>query len=172
MAGSLVDESLPPVWTTDSNPDDTLTFSPISVWSGGNHDLIIDVDASNGFPLETLPLTYFVDDANPTIASVTPATGSNITGDEPIVIVFDESVDIATLTASGLLWDSSDEGVWSKTTNTNDTLTLSPTTSWPVPTIDLTLDVADFVGNSLVPLNLVYTVDTNAPIITLIGDDP
>ena len=177
LAGTLAGQSDGGIWSSNINTSDTLTISPSGAWAGGAYTLFIDVEADNGVSLTTLPLTYVVDDANPSVTSVTPATGSTITCNQTNVIVYNDSVDIATLTASGLLWDNSDKCVWSKTTNTNDTLTLSPATSWPVPTIpvptiDLMLDVADLVGNSLAPLNLVYTVDTNAPEIFLNGDNP
>jgi hypothetical protein len=162
LAGTLAIESDDGVWSTNRNTNDVLTISPSGAWTEAAHTLIIDVDASNSIPLSTLALNYTVDVTLPT-ASVAPGTNSFITGGEPIVINFDESMDIATLVAAGTLWEKSDNGVWSTVTNSNDKLTVSPATSWPAGGIDFTLDIVDLVGNSIAPLNLNYTVDVIAP---------
>ena len=132
LAGSMAIESDGGVWTSNINPNDTLTISPVSggAWSGGTHTLVLGVDASNGIPLSPLSLNYTVDDALPT-ASVTPATGSSINSGQTIEIVFSKSMDISSLTASGKLCDNANTNpndLWSNTTNTNDTLTISPAT--------------------------------------------
>ena len=173
LTGDMGVESDGGQWASITNTNDTLAISPSGAWTNGLHTLIIDVKAENEKSLQpssTLTLNYTVDDAL-LINSVTPVTDSFITGSEDIVIDFGESVNIATLVASGSLWDNSNFGVWSIF---NDILTISPATatSWPVGAIDLTLDIVDLVGNSLAPLTLNYTVDVNTPIIILSGVDP
>ena len=173
LTGDMGVESDGGQWATNTNTNDTLAISPSGAWTGGAHTLIIDVKAENTKPLKspgTLTLNYTVDDVL-LIHSVTPVTDSFITGGEDIVIDFGESVNIATLVASGSLWDNSNFGVWPIL---NDTLTISPATatSWPVGAIDLTLDIVDLLGNSLAPLTLNYTVDVNLPVIILLGVDP
>ena len=171
LTGDMAIESDGGIWSTNRNTDDTLTISPSGAWTEAVHTLIIDVGTSNSIPLSTLELNYTVDATLPT-ASVAPGPNSFITGGESIVINFDESMDIATLVAAGTLWANSDNGVWSTVTNSNDQLTVSPATTWPAGGIDFTLDIVDLLGNSLAPLNLTYTVDLNAPVITLLGTDP
>jgi len=170
LSGSLVSgfASDGGIWSSSSNTDDTLTISPIGVWTDGPHTLILDVDAANGKPLSTSTLNYTVDTTF-LINSVTPTTASLITGSQTITIDFAEPTDTSTLVASGTLWDNGDGGVWSVN---NDMLTISPSATWPAGPIDLTLDIVDLVGNSLVPLALNYTVDTGTPTISLVGANP
>ncbi len=167
----MVAESDGGKWETTTNTNDTLAINPSGAWTAGARTLIIDVKAENTKPLAppgTLTLNYTVDDAL-LINSVTPAPDSFITGGVDIVIDFGESVDISTLVASGSLWDKSNFGVWTDTAGPNSTLTLSPVTSWPEGAIDLTLEIADLVGNSLAPLTLNYTIDITPPIVAVLG---
>jgi hypothetical protein len=76
-----------------------------------------------------------------------------------ITIAFSESMDTATLVLDGALGDESDGGVWSMNNAANDTLTLSPTSSWTSgPGRNLTVDAADLAGNALAPLARSYLV--------------
>ena len=156
LSGSLQSESDGGVWSATTSSNDTLTISPLSVWSDGLHTLIFDAKNPAGKVLATVTLNYTVD-ASLTLSSVVPGSGS-ILGNELIIITFNETVDIATLTASGSLWDNSDAGVWSATSFANDTLTISPTSLWPEGALHLTLDIVDLIGNSLATLDLDYTV--------------
>ncbi|MCK4705852.1 MAG: DUF5011 domain-containing protein, partial [Gammaproteobacteria bacterium] len=174
LSGAMAAMGTNNVWSTISNPNDKLTISPSGAWAGGEHTLIIDVNAINVVPLSTTTLNYTVDDALPT-AFVSPATGSSINSEQLIIIDFNKSMDIDTLTASGTLWeDISDGGVWSTATVTNDTLTISPVDLWLEGPDDLTLtlDIVDLVGNSLTIPTQYYTVDTTNPVIALLGSDP
>ena len=169
LAGSMGVQSDGGVWSPDNV---SLTISPVGAWSGGLQELVIDVDASNGISLSTLQLNYTVDDAMPSVNSVTPVTGSPINSGQTIEIVFSESMDTSTLMASGTLWDNADHNVaWSTTTDPDDTLTISPASLlWPVQTLDLTLDILDLVGNSIPTLILNYIVDVTVPTIILLGN--
>ena len=153
------------IWSSNGNTNNTLTISPSGAWIDGGLTLTIDVEASNSIPLNTLTLNYIVDGTLPT-ASVTPATNSRITGGEPIVITFDESMDIDTLTIAGTA-SINDIGLafWLEDSYINDQLVLAPNpqSAWPEGDISIQIEVADVVGNSLAPLSLNYIVDVVAP---------
>ena len=77
-----------------------------------------------------------------------------------ITVTFSESMDTATLVLGGALEAESDGGVWSMGTVANDTLTISPTSSWTSgPDRDLTVDAADLAGNALATLSQSYLVE-------------
>ncbi len=160
LSGSLGNESDDGVWSMSSTPNDTLTISPSSTWGGGLlRELIIDVKANNGIPL-LKTLRYNVDTSQP-IASVTPSTGTRITSGKLVVIDFNESMNIATLNASGSLLINGDNRAWSPA---NEQLTITPSSSWPAGNNrTLIVNIDDLVGNSLITLVLNYTVDVTAP---------
>ena len=62
----------------------------------------------------------------PTATAVVPVDASTINNSDPIVIAFSSSMNPGALTLSGDMASQSDRGVWSKTRQTNDTLTISP----------------------------------------------
>ena len=176
LAGTLAIESNGGIWSSLGNTNNTLTISPLGAWPGDAQTLSVDVVASNGVSMDPpiLELDYFVDIALPTF-SVTPVTDSSISSGQDIEIVFDKSMDVATLTPSGTVWDNASidpVDLWSETNIPNDTLTILPATTWPVETIDLTIDIVDLVGNSLTIPTHNYIVDVTAPVITLLGDTP
>ncbi|MFC1589614.1 MopE-related protein [Pseudomonadota bacterium] len=156
LRGSLEPESDGGVWSTTTKTNDTLTISPLSVWSDGAHTLIFDANNPAGKVLATVTLNYTVD-TSLTLSSVVPGNNSAIAVNEFIVITFNETVDTATLSLQGVLAAESDGGVWSDTTYPNDTLTISPASLWTEGAVDLTLDIVDLVGNSLATLDLTYT---------------
>ena len=162
LGGTIVSESNGGIWSTTTNTNDTLTISPTTTWTAGNKTLIVDADDLVGNSLTTLNLSYTVDIALPT-GSESPASGSVISNSQQIVITFNESMNTGTLSLGGTIVSESNGGVWSTTTNTNDTLTISPTTTWTAGSRTLTIDADDLVGNSLVTLNLSYTVDIALP---------
>ena len=157
LAGTMAIESDGGIWSTATKTNDTLTISPISAWTRGEHTLIVDVNNTYGAILSTLTLNYTVDPSL-TVNSVVPGNNSTIIGNDAIVITFNKTVDTTLLAASGSLWDDGDGGVWSSTTYADDTLTIAPAGLWPEGANDLTLDIADLTGNSLATLNLAYTV--------------
>lgn len=162
LTGTLAALSDGGAWTATSLANDTLTISPSSSWSGTNHTLIIDVSTASGTVLATISLNYAIDLTLP-VASVAPGNNARINGNQTIVITFTESMDPATLAGAGVLWSNGDGGAWSTTSVSNDTLTLSPASSWPAGAADLTIDIDDLAGNPLAQLVLNYTVDLTAP---------
>lgn len=85
----------------------------------------------------------------------------------PIVITFDRSMSPSSLILAGGLVSQSDNGTWSTTNSSNDTLTISPNTSWAISAgSSLTVDAEDTVGTRLFPtLNpygTIYFVDNLA----------
>lgn len=99
---------------------------------------------------------------NDTLApSATLSTsGSSLTLRDPIVLLFSESMNTASLVLGGTLAGETDGGVWSTTTYPNDTLTLTPTGgSWNGgDTQTLTVDARDVSGNQVPTINKNYQI--------------
>ena len=106
---------------------------------------------------ETVDEDIVVNDP-PEVLSVIPAHLSSISKTDAIVIVFSETIDKTTFLLSGSSAALSDGGVWSTTTVTDDTLTLTPTSEWAIGDTFLTLDYSDLLGASGEKLSLHYTV--------------
>jgi len=66
----------------------------------------------------------------PTTLSITPANGSTLMGDTPIVVQFDQSMTPDAPALTGTLAAEGDGGSWSTTVLENDTFTLKPTMTW------------------------------------------
>ena len=125
--------------------------------------LIVDVQGSNGAPISTLVLNYTVDAVEPT-ATVVPVDEATIIGSEYIVILFSEEMEPDTLRLTGGMAAESNGGIWSTTSNINDTLVIRPTTVWSGSVDTLIVDVDSVAGVSLSTLTLVYSVDVSVPI--------
>jgi hypothetical protein len=104
-------------------------------------------------------------------ATVTPASPALINGSTSIVIAFDTSMNSSTLSIGGSLAAESDGGIWSDTVSTNDTLTISPATTWNDGAQVLTVDVNSAAGTPLATLSLSYTVDANLPLASISPPD-
>jgi len=85
-------------------------------------------------------------------------------------ISFSESMDTASLVIGGDMAGESDGGAWSQTSAKNDTLVISPKTTWSASTHrTLIINARDLAGNALATLTVirdvssgfVYYVDTN-----------
>ena len=164
LGGDMASESDAGVWTEGTYTNDTLTISPSTTWTGGiDRGLNINCEDLAGNPISQLSLSYTVDTTSPT-ASPDPTNGSTISGSKQIVITFSESIDTGTLILGGDMASESDLGIWTTGTYTDDTLTISPSTTWTGGSDrGLTIDCADLVGNPISQLILSYTVDTNPP---------
>lgn len=160
LTGSLVAESDGGVWSQTISANDTLTISPLINWTDGEKTLTVNASDSVGNSLSGLNLNYIVDATLP-VASVSPQTMSYITANTQIVITYTEAMDAASLAANGSLWTDSNGGVWTTTTNINDTLTISPSTQWTLGGKTLDVSTNDLVGNNST-LSLNYTVDIDA----------
>jgi outer membrane protein assembly factor BamB len=166
LDGDMAEESDGGKWSARARIiDNTLTISPKTntQWKvGGQRTLTIDAKDLAGNDLPTLRLTYTVDappDTTPPTATVAPASGSDITQSNQIVINFNESMNPPSLALGGDMVAESDSGVWSTNKNKDDTLTISPKEQWNVGSqTTLTIAVSDIAGNPLVTLNLEYTV--------------
>jgi PBP1b-binding outer membrane lipoprotein LpoB len=101
-------------------------------------------------------------------ASVAPPDNSTIGATTQMVITFSESMDTATLVIGGSMAAEDNGGVWSTINYTNDTLTISPATSWTEGSAKtLAIDASDTAGNSMTMLSLSYTVDSTPPTVTI-----
>ena len=152
--------------------DNTLTISPKTQWKvGSQRTLTIDAIDLAGNRLETLRITYTVDappDTTRPTATVAPASGSDITQDNQIVIHFNESMNPASLTLGGDMAAESDNGVWSTRKTKDDTLTINPKPRWNAGSQrTLTIAVSDIAKNPLATLSLGYKVTSQGKSGTL-----
>ncbi len=167
ISGSMAAEDDGGVWSTINYTNDTLTISPATSWTEGiARTLAIDASDTAGNSMTMLNLSYTVDATLPT-ASAAPSNGSTIGINGQIVITFSESMDTSSLVLGGSMAAEDNGGVWSTTNFTNDTLTISPATSWTAGSGTLTVDANDLASNSLVTLNLSYTVDSTPPTVII-----
>lgn len=172
ITGTLAAESDGGVWTATTLANDTLTISPATSWTASSgKTLLIEVKDATGGVIQTINLNYTIDLTAPQVTNVLPVSAETIGGSQQIVIIFDESMDISSLSLSGSMQAKSDLGVWSSTgENSNDKLTLTPTPSWDAGAGQtLTVDVNDTVGNPLISLNLSYNVDLTIPSVISIN---
>jgi len=162
LAGNMAAESTAGQWSTTSEVNDTLVIRPKTAWTGAADTLIIDVDSGDGVSLPTLTLNYSVDVSVP-IAISSPADNASINASMPIVISFTQPMEPASLELTST--QASDGGVWSSKSDTNDTLTISPGSTWTEGELTLTIDMA---ASNNVPLEqtliLNYIVDATLPV--------
>ncbi|MBU0785056.1 MAG: hypothetical protein KJ798_13735 [Gammaproteobacteria bacterium] len=85
-------------------------------------------------------------------------SGSSLPLRDPIVLLFSESMNTASLVLGGTLAGETDGGVWSTTTYPNDTLTLTPVNGdWNGGASQtLTVDARDVSGNQVPTINRTY----------------
>jgi hypothetical protein len=116
------------VWSATKYTNDTVTITPQKKIFDNGTGRTFSVAGSNiyGYGLRPLSIVYNVD-YSVTVSSITPATGSTISGYEPVTIVFNTSMDTASV-QSGITGDLDASRVsytWSKTNFDNDTLTIA-----------------------------------------------
>lgn len=100
------------------------------------------------------------DTTSPTLSAQTPANNSVITNSTVLVYTFNESLDAGGIVLTGTLASESDGGVLSTTTNSNDTLTISPSTTWQVGVNrTLNISVSDLSGNAITALERTYSLN-------------
>lgn len=147
--------------TSGANVNDTLVISPVSGWSGGNQTLTVQAQDPAGNPI-TASLAYTVDATLPTV-TVSPANGSTLTVQTPLVFTFGEAMDPASLSLAGSMTGAgqvSSPALGAMWSNGNTVLTLAPTAGWaPGQNTSLTVNAADPQGNFLAtPQILSYNV--------------
>lgn len=156
LKGSLVDQSAAADWKSDT----TLVLAPESTWIEGV-DLALEIEGKDeaGNAMTPFNARYHVIDATaPKITSISPE-GGKLGKDAPIVVVFSESMDTTSLLLSKFLGGEMPIATWSKTNESDDTLTLAPATRWPTGmNRDLVLDATDVEGNAITQLKTHYLV--------------
>ena len=136
----------------------TLVVSPAPAWQGGiGQTMVIDANDVAGNAMATFTLTLEVDDVAP--AGTPDINATIINNGASIQVVFNESMSPLDLALGGSMAQESDGGVWSQTALPNDTLTISPATTWSQNYgANLVVGGSDLVGNPMAPLDLGYTV--------------
>jgi len=168
LSGGFVAESNGAVWSTTQMENDTLVLTPAIVWTIGSKSLTVDASDLAKNAASTLNSQFTVVGSTPSV-TVSPVSSSILRSNQPVVISFDRSMDSSSLTLSGSMLAESDGGIWSSSSQPNDTLTITPSTIWvtndgtlSVISADgnLLIDVDDLAGASISPLNLSYTKNT------------
>lgn len=146
-------------WTPEN---DSVVFSPLTEWIEGlGLTLLINGSDIAGNALESeITLYYDVDKTIPTTLSILPTSNSSIVKTQNIVITFSESMQPLSLLVSGTLLAESDGGVWTQTTLENDTLTISPLSSWNMQVGSLTINCTDKAGNPVGEISIAYAVQS------------
>lgn len=138
-----------------------LGISPVSKWPDGNLSMTIDVKDVDGNSLPTISLNFNVDAVSPTY-TITPPVGSTIKPDTAIEIRFSESMWSHPDYDIGLMSTESDGGIWKSVSQNNDTLIISPTSTWSLGSLsEGLLSFRDIAGNSI-SISLNYMVSTSA----------
>ncbi len=103
------------------------------------------------------------DTTSPLAANWNP-TSSPIKGDTTITIYFNESMSNSSQVLTGNMGLESDNGTWTTTINTNDTLVINPSSTWTEGLGQtLIVDAADVAGNPLLTLTINFDIDTTPP---------
>ena len=91
-------------------------------------------------------------------STTSPVTGSSISGDQPIVVRFTKTMSPSTLLVTGSMASGTNGGIWTKTKVNNDTLTITPATSWDtsINSGNLTLNLVDLIGEKAPTISLTY----------------
>lgn len=140
--------------------NDQVIIQPDSEWNEGDGlTIVITGSDAAGNPMESaVTLYYNVDKTSPGVLSIVPSDRSTITDSENLVITFDETMDISFISLGGTLASDSDNGTWSTTTETNDTLTLSPDSAWTHGTQTITISCSDLADNPVSIISLTYGI--------------
>jgi hypothetical protein len=171
------------VWSATKYTNDTVTITPQKKIFENGTGRTFSVAGSNiyGYGLRPLSIVYDVD-YSVTVSSITPATGSTISGYEPVKIVFNTSMDTASV-QSGITGDLDASRVsytWSKTNFDNDTLTIAvkdasnPLAFWPESkgkgTVLAVAGNSDF-GPALTSVSASYNVENRVYVRASDGSD-
>ncbi|MBN1412318.1 MAG: right-handed parallel beta-helix repeat-containing protein [Spirochaetales bacterium] len=93
-------------------------------------------------------------------AQVYPLDGSEISETVTVVVTFDEAMDPDTLILTGTLSDDCNTPSWN---GTHEILSIEPATAWPPEGGNFNIECKDLAGNSVIPIDLNYTIDNTAP---------
>lgn len=97
--------------------------------------------------------------STPTV-TVSPLDNSTIATDTVVQFKFNTSMDTATLTTGGSMGAVAATS-WSNTAVSNDTLTLSPVSTWSSTSHTLTMSIDSTAGLAIDPLDLSFTADSS-----------
>ncbi|MBN2161150.1 MAG: chitobiase/beta-hexosaminidase C-terminal domain-containing protein [Spirochaetes bacterium] len=103
---------------------------------------------------------YTIEYPSPNVYDVSPAGGTTIYINSPIIVRFDQPMNPDSLVISGDMASEANTGSWSTNTYTDDTLTISPSSSWTVGNgRTLIIDCNSNLGVELSQLVLEYDID-------------
>jgi hypothetical protein len=113
--------------------NDTIIFSPISVWSGGNDKTLIinGNSAEHNLSFSEISLSFHVDITGPVLLSSSPVALNYLVPSDSVILVFDESLDTSFFSATGEIPSRATFTYgFSSTDFENDTVTVTPDVPW------------------------------------------
>lgn len=175
-------------WRETTYPNDTLVIQPGPFWEDGT-DQALNIEVRDGganlpvlsdsIPDENIVLvdgiiqqTYSVDGKYP-VCTATPESGTYISPDQTITIVFSKSMDTDTLVLGGSMIAEAQSPAWGTGLRVNDKLIINPTTQWSeVIGATLTIEASDVKGYAMEPKEIVYNIDGTDPFVLSVDPDP
>jgi formylglycine-generating enzyme required for sulfatase activity len=151
-----------------ANPDSGYGFANWSIEGGTGVTFSSESSAVTTVTLTVGDATIQANFTPLPTAVESPTNDSVIDENTSIEITFNKTMNTATLNLRGDLASESNGGVWSTTTVTDDTLTISPATVWTGGSgLSLIVDCDDLFGHSLSTLALSYTIPRSIELITI-----
>lgn len=137
-------------WEQTAGPDVVIadstsaqaTFTAPAVAGGTSLSFALSVSDSDGAQ-DSSTVTVSVADTTSPVMAMNDDVGIH----QSIVIVFNETVNPASLHLSGMLEGLEASAVWSATNAVNDTATITPSSAWEVGSHTVVAEVLDLAGN-------------------------
>jgi len=167
IGGDIGNENPIITWSTTSLRNDTLTLSPNPFWTPGDGKTFsISCKDLDGKVIDTLSLKYNVNSTTPSV-SVFPLSGANILSTQQIIISFSESMDTNSLILDGGLSMDDPNIQWTTVVYNNDTLIISPQTTWLDGNKRILLLYCKNPAGNEVETILYYSIDSSKPTYTV-----
>ena len=144
-------------WSTTTNANDTATITPSVPWTG-TESIGLDADdvAGNTTNASLTSLTASASGAG--ILSVTPGDGTILGTSDSVVIVYTTTMVNGSEVYDGSMGTEADAGEWGLVSDTDDQLTISPTSFWSMnPNASLIIEV-EVAGSIVTVTSLTYDV--------------
>jgi Bacterial Ig-like domain/Right handed beta helix region len=178
LDGSMAGECDGGTWNAPQY--DELVLRPDSIWSDGDHLLMIDCSDTAGNAMPTATFAFTVDSSIPVVVSLSPdleavpfINGSS--GGSLIDVSFSKAMNPSSITASLVVSGSttlSEGSDYTLSWPDSTTLRIDPAGDWPEGSTELSISGEDAVGNPLVPYSTDYLVDLTAPTLTTVTPVP
>ena len=115
--------------------------------------------------------SYFVysctgpaEEPEPPTATVSPSSPATLGASTTITVSFSTSMEPSSLSMGGTLAQQAYVTAWSAASVSNDTLSISPQSTWTGGSFNLSIAAKDLSGTAIDTLNLLYTIDATLPV--------